>query len=342
MYVLGIETSCDETAASIVENGNRILSNVVSSSIKFHKKYGGVVPEIASRMSLQTLTQVVDSSIREAQINLKDVGLVSVTSAPGLLGSLLMGISFAKAVSFCLDIPLLGVNHIYAHIYASSLSRKSIPLPFIALIVSGGHTSLFLVEDFNKINLLGQTQDDACGEAFDKVAKILGMGYPGGPLIERLAKRGNPRKIEFRCSGTKEPLNFSFSGIKTAVLYYVRRFAGEPRKPANPQTIIGKPANELTKDVAASFQEAVINTLIKKSLLACRMKKVNRLVIGGGVAANNRLREKFFQEGKINKIKVYFPSQELCMDNAAMVAGFGYQLFKKGCRSDLALDAEIN
>ena len=253
MYVLGIETSCDETSAAVVKNGRKILSCVVSSSLKFHKKYGGVVPEIASRMQLETITQVADTAIKEAGVELKEIDLISVTSGPGLLGSLLVGISFAKAISISLGIPLLEVDHIYSHIYANFLwyrkvqntflttenRRKSSPkaiflngakikLPFIGLVVSGGHTSLFYVRDFKKIETLGQTLDDACGEAFDKVAKILGLGYPGGPLIEKLAKGGDERKIKFRCSGTKRPLDFSFSGIKTAVLYYVRQFASSP------------------------------------------------------------------------------------------------------------------
>lgn len=322
MYVFGIETSCDETSASIVENGKIVLSNIVSSSIKFHKKYGGVVPEIASRMQLETIAEVADSSIKEAGIKLKEVGLVSVTQSPGLLGSLLVGISFARSVSFSLGVPLLGIDHIQAHIYASFLSHKAIVLPFIALIVSGGHTSLYLVKDFDKIELLGQTQDDACGEAYDKVAKILGLSYPGGPVIERLARKGNPGKIKFSCSGTKSPLNFSFSGIKTAVLYYVRQH--------RPLAL----NSQLICDIAASFQEAVVNALVNKTLLACKTRKINTVVVGGGVAANGMLRERFFQESKISKIKVYFPSKEYCMDNAAMVAGFGYQLFKKGYQPD--------
>jgi N6-L-threonylcarbamoyladenine synthase len=320
MYVLGIETSCDETSAAVVKNGRKILSCVVSSSLKFHKKYGGVVPEIASRMQLETITQVLDSAIRQARVNLKEIDLISVTSGPGLLGSLLVGISFAKAISISLGIPLLEVDHIYSHIYANFLNGAKIKLPFIGLVVSGGHTSLFYVRDFKKIETLGQTLDDACGEAFDKVAKILGLGYPGGPLIEKLAKGGDERKIKFRCSGTKGPLDFSFSGIKTAVLYYVRPFA---RSPVRPLT------NQQTNDIAASFQETIIDTLIKKSLLACKIKNTNRLVVGGGVAANNRLREIFFHEAKEKGLKVYFPPQELCLDNAAMVAGLGYQLSRR-------------
>lgn len=364
MYILGIETSCDETAASIVKDGRRILSNVVASSLSFHKKYGGVVPEIAFRMQLETITEVVDSTVREAGMRLKDMNLISVTCGPGLLGSLLVGISFAKAISLSLGIPLVGVNHLHSHIYASFLQPQKRPLslklqrtvrrsfneggrkisakdaknfcglvgfcdsmvlPFVALVVSGGHTSLFYVRDLDKIKLLGATQDDACGEAFDKVAKILRLGYPGGPLIEKLAKKSDSHKIRFSCSNTKNPLDFSFSGIKTAVLYYVQRHSSSD-----------------INEIAASFQEAVINTLIDKSLLACRIKKTKRLVVGGGVAANSRLRERFYRETQERGLMCYFPSKELCVDNAAMVAGLGYQLFKRGYRADLDLNVDLN
>jgi N6-L-threonylcarbamoyladenine synthase len=326
MYVLGIETSCDETSAAIVRDGRDILSNVVSSSVKFHKQYGGIVPEIASRMQLETITQVTDSALKDAGIKRREIKLVSVTKGPGLLGSLLVGISFAKAVSFSLAVPLVGVDHIYAHIYASALNGQALRLPFVSLIVSGGHTSLFYVKAFDCIRILGATQDDACGEAFDKVARILGLGYPGGPLIERLAKKGNPKKIKFSCSGTKNPLDFSFSGIKTAVLYRVRA---------------GELSRQSVADIAASFQEAVTEVLIEKSLCACRMKKTGRLVIGGGVAANRYLRDKFYQRAAGHKIELHFPPKGLCMDNAAMVAGLGFQLFKKGFCSGLDLDADL-
>jgi N6-L-threonylcarbamoyladenine synthase len=327
MYVLGIETSCDETSASIVKGGRLILSNVVSSSLSLHKKYGGIVPEIASRMQLETITAVAKDAVKKARVNLKDMDLVSVTSGPGLVGSLLIGVSFAKAVSLALGIPLLGINHVHSHIYANFLNGQGVRLPFVALVVSGGHTSLFYVRDFKKIEILGETQDDACGEAFDKVAKILGLGFPGGPCIEKLAKLGSRQKIKFRCSGTKMPLDFSFSGIKTAVLYLARN---------RRLTLTQK------RDIAASFQEAAIDTLIKKSLLACEIKRVNRLVVGGGVVANNRLREKFYEVGGLRRIKCYFPPKELCMDNAAMVAGLGYQLFRQGYRANLDLSAQVN
>ena len=328
MYVLGIETSCDETSAAIVKDGRRVLSNVVSSSLKFHKIYGGIIPEIASRMQLETISQVTDSAIREAGIRLKDINLISVTTGPGLLGSLLVGISFAKAVSLSLGISLLGIQHLHGHIYANFLDRKPIPLPFMALIISGGHTSLFYVEDFTQIKLIGATLDDACGEAFDKVAKILRLGYPGGPFIERAAKNGNPKKIKFSCSGTKKPLDFSFSGIKTAVLYYVKKHSIQDSR--------------LIYDIAASFQETVIDTLLQKALFACELKRTKRLLIGGGVAANSRLRDKFYRQTKACGLDCFFPSREFSLDNAAMIAGLGYYLFKKGYRSDLYLTADSN
>jgi len=373
MYVLGIETSCDETAASIVKNGGIILSNIIASSLKEHKKYGGIVPEVAFRMQLETITAVVDCAVKKAGITLKDINLVSVTSGPGLLGSLLVGISFAKALSLGLEISLLGINHLHSHIYAGLLNpppetpglksgkergfiqrgrepwpsgrggstKTHLPFPFVALVVSGGHTSLFYVKDFDKIEIQGETSDDACGEAFDKVAKILGLGYPGGPLIERLAKYGNPKKIKFSCSQTKQPLDFSFSGIKTAVLYYVRKLPSSPViRLENRQT--GRQADRQTADIAASFQETIINTLIEKSLLACKLKKANTLVVGGGVAANQRLRERFYDAADNNNLSICFPPKEFCTDNAVMVAGLGYRLFKKGYRSNLELSVNLN
>jgi N6-L-threonylcarbamoyladenine synthase len=337
MNVLGIETSCDETAAAIVKDGRSILSNVVSSSLKYHRKYGGVIPEIAFRMQLETITEVCACALKKAKLELDDLGLVSVTSGPGLLGSLLVGISFAKALSLSRKIPLTSVNHLYSHIYAGFLDNKAIQLPFIGLVVSGGHTSLFYVKDFDRMQLLGSTQDDACGEAFDKVAKILGLGYPGGALIEKLSRQGNPKKIKFKCSDTDEPLNFSFSGIKTAVLYYVREHFAK-NIDHRPSTI----DHRLVCDIAASFQEAAVNTLISKSLLACRLKKIRRLVVGGGVAANQRLRDEFCVLSKERGIQVHFPAKALCMDNAAMVAGLGYRLFRKGRCSGLDLNVELS
>lgn len=326
MHVLGIETSCDETSAAVVKDGCLVKSNITATSLSLHRKYGGVVPEIAFRKQLETIVDVTDTALKEARVSLKTIDLISVTNGPGLLGSLLVGISFAKAIALARNIPVLGVNHLYSHIYSSLLDNQ-IKAPFIALIVSGGHTSLFYIRDFTKLELIGSTLDDACGEAFDKVAKILNLGYPGGPIIERIARKGNPKKIKFSCLNPSRPLDFSFSGIKTGVLYYLK----------------DRPIVSGSKsDISASFQDSVINTLIKKSMLACQIKNVSRMVVGGGVAANSKLREKFKQEAKNKGIDCYFPSRGFCMDNAAMVAGLGYHLFKKGERSDLSLNAALN
>jgi len=319
MNVLGIETSCDETAVAVVKDGREILSSRVSSSLHLHRKYGGVIPEIASRRQLETITAVAECALQGAGVSLKDIGLCSVTEGPGLPGSLLVGLSFARALSLARQIPCLGANHIHSHIYANFLTPQGrrIKFPFVALVVSGGHTSLFWVKDFCRPQEIGRTQDDACGEAFDKVAKILGLGYPGGPAIEKAALRGNPRKIKFNCCGTKHPLDFSFSGIKTAVLYYLR---------SHPPSIIHHPSSA---DIAASFQESVLNALVNKSLLACRIKKARQLLLGGGVAANCRLREKFAYGAAAQGVECLFPPVGLCTDNAAMVAGLGYVLHKR-------------
>lgn len=345
MYVLGIETSCDETSVSVVKDGRAVLSNEIASSQKFHKKYGGIIPEIASRLQLETITKIADEAIKNAAIKLKDIDLISVVNGPGLAGSLLVGLSFAKALSFAAGIPLIGINHVHSHIYANFLDSKGVKLPFAALVVSGGHTSLFYIKDFDRIEILGRTRDDACGEAFDKAAKILGLGYPGGPFIERAAKSGDGKKIKFCCSGTKNPLDFSFSGIKTAVLYCVNKKSIVDSRQSTKRKKCGLLDTVdcgLMRDIAASFQETVIDALIKKSFLACEMKKTNRLVIGGGVAANNRLKEKFYSAAKSRGINCYFPPRELCTDNAAMAAGFGYRLFKKNYRSDLYLNIDLN
>lgn len=342
MNVLGIETSCDETAVSVVKDGRMVLSNIVSSSLRFHKKYGGVIPEIASRIQLKVIDYALNEAIRGSGVKLKDIDLIAVTSGPGLKGSLLVGICLAKATAFGLNIPLVQVNHLYAHIYAAFLKTPGAPkisicgdvFPFIGLVVSGGHTSLFYVKDFTDIETLGYTLDDACGEAFDKVAKILGLGYPGGPIIEKLAKKGNPKRIRFSGSRTMRPFDFSFSGIKTAVLYSVN-------KGLHPKQKREIPLND-KRDVAASFQEKAIDILIEKAFSACRMKRTDVLIVGGGVAANTRLRERFKQRAKGEISEVYFSPLEFCTDNAAMVAGLGYLLFKKGRLSKLDLTVKTN
>jgi N6-L-threonylcarbamoyladenine synthase len=322
MIVLGVESSCDETGVAIVKDEKKILANVVVSSLKLHSRHGGVIPEIASRIQLESVAGLFTKAVRIARIKPGQIDLVAVTTHPGLPGSLMVGVAFAKALALSLGKPILGVNHIYSHVYANLLCHDNIKLPAVALVVSGGHTSLFYIKDFSKIQVLGQTRDDACGEAFDKVAKIMGLGYPGGPLIEKLAKGGNKHKIRFACSGAPE-LDFSFSGIKTAVLYYLKN---------------KKPAFKLNKDLAASFQESAINVLVNKSLLACKRKKVKQLLIGGGVAANSVLRQRFTASAKLAGVSCFFPKIDLCMDNAAMIAGFGGCLYKRGSRSDLYLN----
>jgi len=323
MIVLGIESSCDETGVAIVKDEKKILANVVASSLKLHRRHGGVIPEIASRMQLESIAGLFSEAIKIAKIKPEQIDLVAVTTHPGLPGSLIVGIAFAKALALSLAKPILGVSHIYSHVYANLLGHRKIKLPAAALVVSGGHTSLFYIKDFSHIQVLGQTRDDACGEAFDKVAKIMGLGYPGGPLIEKMAQGANKHKIKFSCSGMDAQLDFSFSGIKTAVLYYLKN---------------KKPGIKLKKDLAASFQESVLNVLVKKSLLACKQKNVRNLLIGGGVAANDCLRQKFLTSAKAAGIKCFFPEIKLCMDNAAMIAGFGGCLYKHGSRSDLYLN----
>lgn len=332
MYVLGIETSCDETAASVVKDGNLVLSNIFSSSLNFHKRYGGIVPEIAFRMQLETITQVTEEAIVKSGVKLNKIGLISVTDGPGLFGSLVTGLSYAKASSLGLGIPILGVNHLYSHIFASFLNKNVCKFPFVALLVSGGHTVLFYVRSFGQIEALGSTLDDACGEAFDKVAKILRLGYPGGPLIEKISKRGNFKKIKFACSNTQKLLDFSFSGIKTGVLYYVKDLVAKRKKNLKPTQ---------TCDIAASFQKSVFDALIYKSILACKIKKAKQLVVGGGVAANNVLREGLRKSSELKGIDCIFPEKAFCADNAAMVAGLGYHLFSRGYKSGLDLDVEV-
>lgn len=322
MIVLGIETSCDETSAAIVKNGRYVLSNIVASSIKQHKKYQGIIPEIASRAHIESISAVVEEALREASKKNSDIDLICATSEPGLIGSLLVGISFAKALSFALQKPMLEVNHLHAHLYANLLSansRRQLKPPFIGLVVSGGHTCLFYVSKKFDFNLLGTTTDDAAGEAFDKVAKILNAGYPGGPVIEKMALKGNTQETKFSCKG-HNGLNFSFSGIKTAVLYKTKELSTGHKSQIT---------SHKKKNIAAAFQKAVVDTLIEKSLLACRIYKIKTLVVGGGVSANNCLRRRLTDEGKLNNIKVYFPELKLSLDNAAMIAGLGYQLYKK-------------
>ncbi len=331
MIILGIETSCDETAVAVVK-GNEILSNSVSSSIDLHKDFGGVIPEIACRYHVEYINYVLRDALKAAGKGLKDIDLIAVTVKPGLVGALLVGVSLAKALALSLDVPLIGVDHLIAHLYAAYVSGEDVELPFVGLVVSGGHTNLFLVRDMKNYRLLGQTLDDAAGEAFDKVAKLLNLGYPGGPIIQKRAAKGRADKKLFSLDSFDASCNFSFSGIKTAVLYYLRDKA---RKDA-------PLAPEKVNDIAASFQDAVTDILTKKAVLACERERVRTLVLGGGVTANAQLREKMISASRYNGIRLHLPLKKLCLDNAAMVAGLGGALYKKGVRSDLSITAESN
>ncbi len=334
--VLGIETSCDETGAAVT-SGRRVLSNIVTSSLHLHKKYGGVVPEIASRYHVEYIVEVVDEALKAAGKKISDIGLVAVTSGPGLVGALLTGISFAKALSYGRRIPVIGVNHVLAHLYSAFLNEGEIPeFPFVGLVVSGGHTALFHCRDVDRKSLLGQTQDDAVGEAYDKVAKILGLGYPGGPIIEKTARMSDGSAgISFPKSYLgKDSLDFSFSGLKTAVLYYVRK--GGLREEG------GEKSARMTADVCRAFQEAALDVLVEKTVAACARTKSSSVVVGGGVAANKMLREKLAEAGRFNGFKAFFPEFRYCPDNGAMIGVLGQELYKRGYRSDLYLNAEPN
>jgi N6-L-threonylcarbamoyladenine synthase len=325
MNVLGIETSCDETGAAVVCDGCRVLSNIVATSLKDHQKYGGIIPEIASRRQLELIEYVVSEAVAKANVPFKDLDYIAVTRKPGLIGSLLVGISFARALSYALDKPLVDVDHIKAHIYANFLrlspeKERDLPqLPAIGLVVSGGHSSLYHVRDFDRFDLIGQTRDDAVGEAFDKVARILDLGYPGGPVIDRLAKTGVNDAVRFPRASMPGTYDFSFSGVKTSVYYYVNKH--------------GKDKDFDTAKIAYAFQDSVVDVLVEKCMLACRKKKVSTLLVGGGVAANSSLRERMTKQSAQEGIDVHFPARAFCLDNAAMIAGLGYQIRGKAVRS---------
>jgi len=330
MRVLAIETSCDDTGAAVLLDGRKILSNVVSSQVSVHQKYGGVVPELASRKHIEAIVPIVREALETAGLTLKGIDGIAVTQGPGLIGSLLVGLSFAKSVALAAGLPFIGVNHIEAHLSAIFLEEKPPRFPFVGLVVSGGHTSLYRVDGFGKFARLGQTRDDAAGEAYDKVAKLLGLGYPGGPVIDELSKTGNPRAIRFpRPVLSRHSLDFSFSGVKTAVVNYVKTHPG----PAG-----GYP-EDFVKDLVSSFQEAVIDVLVSKTVQAAQQEGVKRIVLAGGVAANQRLRQRIIEESRGRKLNVYLPSPLFCTDNAAMVGVVGYEYLKRGMKSPLSLNA---
>lgn len=322
--VLGIETSCDETASAVVKEG-QLLSNVIASQIKDHSQYGGVVPEIASRKHIEAINPVVRQSLADAGITLKQIEGIAVTRGPGLIGSLLIGLSSAKALAFALDIPFVGVNHLEGHITASFLAEKKPQFPFAALVVSGGHTNVYLVKNYHEFQLLGQTRDDAAGEAFDKAAKLLNLGYPGGVVIDKIAKSGNPNAFNFP-RAMKDSTDFSFSGLKTSLLTMLKKRGRQFEK------------NELP-DIAASYQEAIIDVLVAKTLRAARENNISQIVVCGGVAANSRLRQKFTQTAAAHRMELFIPPVILCTDNAAMIAALGEIILKNGRRDSLDLNA---
>jgi len=325
LIVLGIESSCDETAAALVRDGNKILSSVVASQEEVHHRFGGVVPELASRRHLQSIIPVMRQALAQAGTGFADIDGVAATQGPGLIGSLLVGFSFAKALAFALEVPWVGVNHLEGHIHALFLETQPPPCPFVVLLVSGGHTGLYYVSSLMSMELLGQTRDDAAGEAFDKVAKMLALGYPGGVVIDRLSRQGNPDRIRFpRSYIEKDSSDFSFSGIKTAVGRYLREHPD--RSPVH------------VADIAAGFQEAVVDVLVHKLIQAGRMKGCRRVALAGGVAANSRLRERLRLDAAAEQMEVYLPSLQLCGDNAAMVAALGYRLLAAGKRGRQADD----
>jgi len=313
MLVLGIETSCDETAAAVVEDGERILSNVVASQVDLHKEFGGVVPEIACRAHIEMLPGIVQKAMDEAGVGFEDIDLIAATQGPGLIGALMIGFTMAKGMASALDKPFVGVNHIEAHIYAAFMEHEDIELPAVGLVVSGGHTLLVHIEHIGKYEVLGQTRDDAAGEAFDKVAKLLGLPYPGGPVIDRLAKKVEGSQIRFpRAKFKGNQLDFSFSGIKTAVAHYLRD---------NPQARV--------EEVAWAFQEAVVGMLVGRLLEGMRKLGVSCAIVGGGVAQNSRLRKLLLEEVKGVGGKIFIPEPKMCMDNGAMIAGLGWEIYMR-------------
>jgi N6-L-threonylcarbamoyladenine synthase len=335
---LGIETSCDETAAAVLEDGRRIRSSVIASQEALHAPFGGIVPELASRRHVEAVWPVVQEALTRAGTTLGDLDGIAVTAGPGLVGSLLVGLSFGKALAFAIDLSLVGVNHLEGHLYAALLEHEDLIFPFTGLIASGGHTHLYLADAPGKYRLLGRTRDDAAGEAFDKVAKFLGLGYPGGPLIEDRARKGDPDTIRFpRPLPQGGAYDFSFSGLKTAVVNYVKglgyRVEGRGEPPLDPV---------LLSDICAGFQEAVVDALVRVTLAAAKASASSRIVVAGGVACNGRLRSKLTQRAADERIEVYYPTPSLCTDNAAMIAAAGYPRLRRGERAPLSLNADAD
>jgi N6-L-threonylcarbamoyladenine synthase len=329
--ILAIESSCDETSAAVVVNGREVLSNIISSQIDIHTKFGGVVPEVASRKHIEVIALVVQESLDKAGMTLKDIDAVGVTYGPGLVGALLVGLQYAKGLAYAIGKPLIGVNHIEGHISANFIQHKDLNPPFVCLVVSGGHTFIVHMKDYGEFEVLGETRDDAAGEAYDKVARAIGLGYPGGPKIDKLAKEGNPDAIKFPRANFHDDksLDFSFSGVKSAVLNYLNQMEMKNEK-----------VN--IADVAASFQKAVVSFLVDNTMIACKLKGVDRVAVAGGVAANTCLRESLINSGRKNNIEVLFPEFILCTDNAAMIGSAAYFEYLKGNTAPLTLNAVPN
>ena len=330
VYILAIESSCDETAAAVVKNGREVLSNVIYSQIALHTEYGGVVPEIASRKHIEKINQVIEQALTDAKMKLEEMNAIAVTYGPGLVGALLVGVSAAKAISFASGVPLVGVHHIEGHISANYIENKELEPPFICLVVSGGHSHLVVVKDYGEYEIIGRTRDDAAGEAFDKVARAIGLGYPGGPKIDKVSREGNPDAIHFpRAKVADAEYDFSFSGLKSAVLNYL-----------NSCQMKGEAIS--TADVAASFQRAVIDVLVEHSMDAVERYGYKKFAIAGGVASNSGLRKAFEEVCGKKDITFYHPSPIYCTDNAAMIGAAAYYEFQKGIRHGFDLNAVPN
>ena len=327
MHILGIETSCDETAAAVVTDGIEIRSNIVASQIKLHAKYGGIVPELASRKHVEAINYIVDQALNEAGVRFDELAAIAVTNRPGLIGALLVGVAAAKSLAYCQDLPLLGINHIEGHIYANFMEHQALPFPHVCLTVSGGHTQLVEVQEGWRYEILGTTQDDAAGEAYDKVAQYLGLGFPGGKIIDDLAKEGDHTAIQFpRPMLDRDNYEFSFSGIKTAVRFFVEKAKGAGILPP-------------IADIAASFQAAVVDVLVGKTIRAAEAKNAKAITLTGGVAANRQLRQSMLDAGNEIGAEVYYPPIQLCTDNGAMIAGVAYHKYQEGLRDSLDLNA---